>query len=580
MAALAGCAPAARGPAGALRDPDARILAIADAYVAAYFEREPLEATEATWPAAANGRLPDHSAAALTAWHAREDAWLAELASAGEPTQGTPAALARAIVTERLESSRALRVCRFELWAMSPTRGWQAQLGNMAALQPVGTLRARGDAVARLRAVPPFLATELENLREGKRAGYLAPRTSVERLVGDLDALLAEPPATSSLALPAARDPDPAFRRALTEAIEREVMPAVRAYRDFLAGEYRAAARATIGVSDSPGGEACYRASIRSFASLDLPAAELHATGLRHLAAVEQEMRSISSRSFGGEDLPALLARLRSDPRYTFSSREEILEAVRTAERRAREQLASWFGRVPRAEVVVRPVAPFQERSALVSYVMAAADGSRPGTIFVNPSEPERQGRATLSAIAFHEGLPGHHLQLGLAVENAGLPAAARYLAFDGFVEGWGLYAERLADEMGLYPSDLERLGMLSWEALRAARLVVDTGIHVQHWSEEQAVAFLLAHTSMSARQASAQVGRYIGAPGQATSYLIGMLEIRGLRERARAALGDRFRLSDFHDRVLASGSVPLSWLREEMTRWMAGGPGSRLSGR
>jgi uncharacterized protein (DUF885 family) len=567
-AAMAGCASAAP-VAGARRDVEDPLLALAETYLAAHFGREPLEATEASWPAAANDRLPDGSATALAAWQAREDAWLAELTALPRPPEGGAAALARAIVLERLEAARALRACRFPLWFVSSSRGWQARLGEMAALQPVGSPGARADAVARVRALPGFLAIEQENLRAGVRLGYVAPRTSVERVVGDLDALLAEGAAASSLALPAVRDPDPAFRTALVTALEREVLPSIRAYRDFLAGEYRAASRLTIGVSDTPGGERCYRASVRWFTTLDLSAEAIHAMGLRHLAAVEQEMKVIARRSFAGEDLPALLRRLRAEPRYTFSSREEILEATRAAERRAGQALAPWFGRVPRSELVVRAVAPFQERTALVSYVMAAADGSRPGTIFVNPSEPERQSRATLQAVSFHEGLPGHHLQLGLAVENAGLPAAARFLGFDGFVEGWALYAERLADEMGLYSSDLERLGMLSWEALRAARLVVDSGIHVMHWSEQEATDFLLGHTSMSPRQASAQVGRYIGVPGQATSYLVGMLEIRRLRDEAQRALGGRFDLRAFHDRVLGRGSVPLPALRQEVGRWI-----------
>jgi uncharacterized protein (DUF885 family) len=551
-------------------DGDRRALAIADAFVAASFEREPLEATEAAWPGAAHDRLPDRSATSRAAWEAREDAWLAELAALPAPAPGSDAELARAIVVDRLEADRALRVCRFDLWSVSAARGWQAQLGNMAALQPVGSPARRADAVARLRALPRYLETERANLRAGVRSGHVAPRASVDRVVADLDALLSEAPAASSLALPAVRDPDPAFRGALVAALEREVLPAVRVHRDFLAGEYRAAARESPGLGAMPGGEPCYRAALRFYTSLDASPREVHETGLRHLAAVEQEMRALAARTLGDEDLHAVLQRLRSDPRFTFSSRDEILDATRAAAARARARLGAWFGKVPGARLEVRAVAPFQERSALVSYVVAAPDGSRPGTIFVNPSEPERQSRATLEAVAFHEGLPGHHLQLGLAVESRDLPAAARFIAFDGFVEGWGLYAERLADEMGLYSSDLARLGMLSWEALRAARLVVDTGLHAMGWSEQEATDFLLAHTSMSPRQAAAQVGRYVAVPGQATAYLLGMLELRRLREEARRALGPRFDVRAFHDRVLEHGGVPLPFLRREVERWIA----------
>jgi uncharacterized protein (DUF885 family) len=548
-----------------------RILALADAFVAARFDRDPVEATQASWPAAAHDRLPDNSPAAIASWQARTDAWRAELAALPVPAPRSAAALARAVVLESLEAERQLRACRFHLWFVSPMKGWQAELGTLAAVQPVGTPKARADAVARLRALPRFLATEVENLREGARLGYVAPRTSVDRVLADLDALLAEPAATSSLALPARRDPDPAFAAALTAALESEALPAIRRYRQFLS-EYRERARESVGVSQTPGGEPCYRAAVRSFTTLSMSPQEIHEVGARHLAAVEGEMRAIAARLFPGEALPAVLQRLRSDSRYTFSSREEILERARAAERRARARLPEWFGRVPRAELVVSPVPPFQERSALVSYVTATADGSRPGTVLVNPSEPEKQSRVALEAVSFHEGLPGHHLQLGLAVENTRLPAAARFLAFDGFVEGWALYAERLADEMGLYSSEVDRLGMLSWEALRAARLVVDTGIHAMGWSEARAIEFVLAHTSASPRQASAQVGRYIGVPGQATAYLLGMLEIRRLRAVAERALGTSFEVRAFHDRVLEHGSIPLPVLREEIEQWILTG--------
>jgi uncharacterized protein (DUF885 family) len=282
------------------------------------------------------------------------------------------------------------------------------------------------------------------------------------------------------------------------------------------------------------------------------------------------EMRTIGARSFGESDLVALMRKVKSEPQYLFGSREEMVAYAKAALERARQALPGWFGRVPAAPVIVEPYPEFQEQSApLGQAVPAAQDGSSPGKYLINTYRAEQQSRAGLEATAFHEAYPGHHTQFTIAQERTDLHPISRYFFLSGFGEGWALYTERLADEMGLYSSNLDRLGMLSNEAWRAARLVVDSGMHGLGWSREQALDYLDAHTANARELNAAEIDRYIAVPGQATSYLLGALEIRRLRRQAEDALGDRFDIRAFHDRVLEDGAMPLTRLGAKVERWI-----------
>jgi uncharacterized protein (DUF885 family) len=286
---------------------------------------------------------------------------------------------------------------------------------------------------------------------------------------------------------------------------------------------------------------------------------------------IQAEMRTIAQRSFNTTDVPALLERFRTDPQYLFHSRQEIIDYTNAAIARGKAAMPRWFGRLPQADVVVEPYQEFEERSAPGgSYEPPSEDGTRPGKYRINTYKPEEQTRVGIESTAFHEAIPGHHLQLAIAQEREGAHMLTRFLGNSGFSEGWGLYAERLADEMGLFSSDLDRMGLLSNEALRAARMVVDPGIHVLGWSREQAIDYMLRHTAESRQAVENEVDRYIGWPGQATAYMLGNLEIRALREMASRELGDRFDIRTFHDKVLEDGTVTLPMLRAKIERWVA----------
>lgn len=570
-ALLAPCAPAQAQVADSV---GRRVTALADEYMAALMERSPEFATQLGIAGARNDRLTDNSPAALRAWEAREDAWLRQVSTVDPaPLEGRTEMITYGILRETLEASRQMRVCRNELWPISQLNGLQTGLPFLAQIQPVGSADARAQTLARWRAIPRYVDTEIANLREGVRTGYTAPKVNVRRVIAQLDGLVSAPAAKSPFMSPADRDSTAGaeFRRELQGVVASQVVPALRRYRDFLRGEYLPAARENIAVAANPAGAECYRAAVRNFSTVSPTPREVHETGLRQMERIQAEMKQIARRSFGTSDVPALLQRFRTDPKYMFRSRQEMVSYARGALDRAKGKIPRYFGILPRADVVIEPYPEFQEASAPGGeYFNPSEDGSRPGIYRINTYQANKQSKVGLESTAFHETIPGHHLQGAIAQERKGLHPIARFLYNSAYVEGWALYAERLADEMGLFGSDLDRMGLLSNEALRAARLVVDPGMHVLGWSRQRAIDYMLAHTAESRQSVETEVDRYINWPGQATSYMIGNLEIRRLREQARQELGPRFDVREFHDRVLENGSVPLALLRRNIERWIA----------
>jgi uncharacterized protein (DUF885 family) len=552
-----------------------RVHQLADTYLAAYFEHHPDEATLDGVTNVRHDRLPDNSPGAIARWGQRENVWLAELQRIDPaPLAGRPEGIAYGIMRDALEGSVAIRRCRFELWSVSHTGGgWLPVVTSLAALQPVGSDEARRQVLARWRAVPRYIAIETANHLEGLRQGYTAPQGPVRILLTQLDTLLATPLERSPLFDPARRDSTPQFRAELARVIERDIMPAMRRYRGFVAREYLPRARSAIGVSANPHGDECYRATIRATTGLALSPDSVHRLGIATVAELEGEMRAIAVRSFGTADVPQLLERLRTDTAYTFHTRDEMLARARAALERARAASGRWFGRLARAAVIVESYPAFSERESVGEWNPPAEDGSRPGIYFLSTYDPTHKSRADLEALSFHETIPGHHLQGAIALERGDtIPAIARYFWSPGFGEGWAEYAEQLADEMGLYSSDTARLGAIADITLSAALLVVDTGINALGWTREQAIDYIREHTRVPRLRAEVGVDRYPMSPGQGLSYGLGRLEIRRLRALAEQALGPRFDIKTFHDRVLEDGAVPLPLLRTKIERWIAAG--------
>jgi uncharacterized protein (DUF885 family) len=547
-----------------------RALAVAQSFVDGYYHQFPEEAYEVGYPDTPMDRLGDRSQAGMDAWRSREDGWLDELgALPASELEGSDAAIPYAFTRDRLEASVGRRVCRSELWNVSPTwTGWQSMLGSTFSQQPVATAGERETALIRLRAVPEYLDTEVDNLKAGMARGYLAPQSNVAAVIRQVDALLAAPVEDSPFFEPATRTGDAAFAAQVGTLVSNEIRPAMDRYRTYLKSEYRG--REAVGVSANPDGETCYLASVRFHTSLDLDARAIHEMGLREMARIQSEMLGIAQEAFGTDDVKGLLETLRTDPRYTFRTEEDVLAYAQAAVDRGAVAVHDWFGFVPDARVVVKPFPAYQKASGGGFYAAGSLDGTRPGTYELGTYDPPAISKAGMEATAFHETWPGHHLQMSVALFGRGVHPVLRYVYVASMAEGWGLYSERLADEMGLYSAALDRLGMLSNEALRAARLVVDPGMHVLGWSREQAVQYMMDNTTESRNSAESEIDRYLAAPAQATSYLLGSLEIQRLRRDAEARLGERFDVKGFHDTVLGDGAVSLPMLADAVARWVA----------
>jgi uncharacterized protein (DUF885 family) len=392
----------------------------------------------------------------------------------------------------------------------------------------------------------------------------------VQSVIGQVEAMLAAPIKDSPFVQMAKADAPASFRTRLETLEKTQIRPAIARYRDFLATTYLPAAREAIGVSANPQGAACYAAAVKYHATVDMGAQQIHDLGLAQMERITNEMKEIGRRSFNTDDPKALLALVKTDPKYRFKSRDELIKYAEAAVERSKQAMPKFFGHVPSAPVIVEPYPAFLEKTAPGGQAIAPTADGKPGKYLLNAYKATEQSRSGLESTAFHEAYPGHHMQGAVALEKENLHPIQRYFYMSGFTEGWGLYSERLADEMGLFSSDVDRLGLLSNEALRAARLVVDSGMHGLGWTRQQAIDYVLAHTTETEARATAEIDRYIAVPGQATAYMIGALEIRKLRDEAKAKLGDKFDIKAFHDVVLEDGSLPLWVLRTKIDRWTA----------
>ena len=543
------------------------VEAIADDYLSALLEYHPELGTMYSLPGARHDRLTDNSPEARAAWQAREDAWLAELSAAGMPTEvGSRDWVSYGILYEALASSAAIRVCQNELWAASSMTAWHRTVPGLFEIQPVDSPGLQRQALQRLAGLPKYIDIEIANLRRGLESGYSAPRLTVAPAVNEVRALAGS---DSPLLSPGVRAGDQAFAAEVQALFESDIAPAVERFARFLEAEYLPRAREDIGLGFNPDGAACYPALVRHYATVEPVASEIHRLGLEQVAGIRAEMQAIIDEYFAGATIEAFLRGLNDDPQYTFRTEDEVLQYSVVALARAKARMPEAFGRLPKADVEIKAY-PAYRATGTGEYQSSSEDGTRPGVYYIAVVDPTHRSRAIQESVLHHETYPGHHLQGAIALELGDrVHPIARYLWNSGFGEGWALYAERLADELGLYSGPLDRMGLLSDQAARAARLVVDSGIHTQGWTRQQAVDYMLNNTAWPAVDIESEVNRYIAWPGQANSYMLGMLEIRRLRDFAEAELGADFDLQAFHDRVLGYGSVTLPMLDASVRAWI-----------
>ncbi len=539
------------------------------------------------------------------------------------------------LLLQELQKALGALESDIDQWTVDPLAGPHVQILNLTTIQPISTARERAQLVERWGRVHHWMQDIGNNLLAGKKRGAVSSRKAVEKVIDQLNEILAVPffdsplvaiatgggtwidlPPDGNVAevahermgdarrqrelrminrhlqdgerlaigtrllLPAEDDPLSPQERGeflfgVLTAVDEGIYPALANYRDLLAREILPTARGNEapGLIHVPGGGADYHQLIWRHTSLPLEECDpqaIHEFGLAEVERIRGEISDLGYQLFGTRDVALIQERLRNDPDMHFYSRDEVQAKASEALFRAQDRMGEYFGIQPQAPCEVVPIPAHEEKDSTIAYYREPApDGSRPGRYFINTFAPETRPRYEAEVLAYHEAIPGHHLQIAIAQELSELPAFRRHLGFTAFVEGWALYTERLSDEMGLYSSDVDRMGVLSFDAWRASRLVVDTGMHAFGWTREQAIEFLYENTLLARNNVENEIDRYIAWPGQALAYKIGQREILNLRELARRELGVRFSYPQFHDRILENGAVSLATLRGIVHRWL-----------
>ena len=540
---------------------------LADEYLAAFLERYPSMATTLGIKGVRHDRLYDNSLQALAEWERREDAWLARLNAIAEPSDiGSRDWVTYSVLHEALDSAVQLRICRNELWQASGSTGWHRSLPFLFEIQPVDSPEHREQTLDRLSAVNHYIDTEIANLRLGLETGYSAPQITVEVVPDQVRSLISD---DSIFLNPSARADDEEFAAAARTIYEDEIVPALNRFADFIENEYLQKAREEIALSANTDGEKCYPARVRSFATIQPSASEIHELGVEQITKIRGEMQVTIDEHFGGGSIDEFLRRINDEPAFTFESEDAVLQYSIDGLDAAKAAMPRAFGKLPKADVIVKPYPEFAS-SGSGEYHSSSEDGSRPGIFYIAVKDPTKRSRSNQLSTLYHETYPGHHLQGAISLElGDAVHPLARYSWNSGFGEGWALYSERVADELGLYMSPLDRIGLYSDQGARAARLVIDTGIHTMGWTRQQAVDYMMANTGWAPLDIQNEIDRYIAWPGQATSYMLGMLKIRRLRTLAEQQLGDRFDVRAFHDRVVGFGGITLPMLQVSIMAWI-----------
>ncbi|WP_443112077.1 DUF885 domain-containing protein [Aquabacterium sp. OR-4] len=503
--------------------------------------------------------------------------WLAEARAIAPDSLGATDRVSRAMFIHNLEAQQ--RLAAFEGWrtlSLGSLSGVQQMLASVLLQVPVDTPAQRQQLLARLAAWPARVEQEVARLERGIALGWVSARPVLERVLGQLDGQLApavrqgpffEPFNRRTPVLPEAERL--AFQAAGEAAITGQVLPVMRRLRAFVAERYLPAAPAGGGLAQRPGGEALYAELSRQSTTTALTPRQIHAMGLAEVARLQAEFKPVMAAMGLHGSFAEAGAALRQ-PEHFYASAEAMLEAYRAVAKRLDPEMPRLFAELPRAPYGIRPMPAHLGPGAADNYNGPPADGSAPGWYNANVLAFSRRPRWALPTLVAHETVPGHHLQIGRARELSGLPAFRRQGSYTAFSEGWGLYAERLMDEVGFYTTPQDRYGFLQAQTFRAARLVVDTGLHALGWSREQAIAYMVETVGESPVFMTAEVDRYLSTPGQALAYMVGQLHILQLRDQARQALGARFDLRRFNNAVIDQGALPLPLLSTQIAEWTA----------
>jgi uncharacterized protein (DUF885 family) len=468
---------------------------------------------------------------------------------------------------------------RFKPWEMpvAQNRGVHLDAPQLVSVLSFESVKDYEDYIARLRQLPVLFDQNVVQMRKGMAEGLMPPRFLLEKVVVQANGIGTLPPDKSPFAQPFQKFPkaiSEADQKRLREqgltAIREAVLPAYLKFAKFVGDEYASKGRTEIGIWSLPDGDARYAFRVKDSTTTNLTPEEIHQVGLAQVKEIEGRMLAVANQ-FGYKDVKSFNVAIAKDPKLHAHSRQEILDLYRKYTDQMYPKLPGLFGRLPKAKLEIMAVEEFREKEAsAASYVQGTPDGSRPGHVMVNTGDFAQRSLLNIETTAYHEGVPGHHMQIAIAQELPALPPFRQQEYYTAYTEGWALYSERLGKELGFYQDPYSYYGHLSDDMLRAIRLVVDTGIHYKHWTRQQVVDYFHEHSASDEPEVQSETDRYISWPGQALGYKIGQLEILKLRQYAKDQLGDKFDIRGFHDQVLGAGALPMDVLSDRIHEWVA----------
>jgi uncharacterized protein (DUF885 family) len=559
----------------------AKLNALYDQYWEEVLKLNPVQATFQGDPRY-NDQLPDFGSAAFRQQqHDFTTRWLKTFEDIGSDGLEGQDLLSYQIFVR--DAKNSLESEQFPDWMMPINQmgslpSFAVQLGSGTGAQPFKTVKDYDNWLARGHKLPQLFDTSIANMREGMKAGVVQPRALMVKVIPQLDALIKDKPEDTLFWGPVKTMPaefSAADKQRLTTAyrdtIGKEIMPAYKKLRAFINDEYLPATRDSVGVDKLPNGQAWYAFNTRMRTTTDMSPAEIHELGLREVARIHGEIRKVMAEVGFKGSLQDFFKFMQNDPRFNFKSEDALLAHYRALEAKINQKIPEQFSLTPKAPFEIRAVEPFRAKSAAGGeYQSPSEDGTRPGIFYVNTFDLPTRKTWDAEDLYLHEAIPGHHFQIALQQELTGLPKFRRFGGETAFAEGWGLYAESLGRDLGVYSDPYNYFGYLQNELWRAIRLVTDTGLHSKNWTREQVIKYMLDNSAESETQSTAEAERYVAWPGQALAYKIGELKIQELRDRAEKELGNKFDIREFHAEVLKDGSVPLDVLEAKITRWIA----------
>jgi uncharacterized protein (DUF885 family) len=524
-----------------------------------------------------NDQLSDFSVQAYNDSLARGRAFLTRLAEVDTTGMSDQEQLSKELMVRGLVEDQ--QEARFKPWELPVSQfdGLQIDLPQLVPQLSFTSEKDYDDYIARLKKVPLAFQQITDNMSIGMDDHREPPAYLMEKALGEVNDIANQKPQDSPFALPIQKFPasvsatqQARIKEELLAAITGQVLPAYVRFGKFLKSQYIPGGRNDPGLWALPDGAAYYRFLVKQSTTTDMTADQIHQIGVDQVKEDEEQLLAIAKK-LGFADIKALQNAAGNNPKLYPTSKQQLLDTYREHLDQMRPKLPQLFGRLPKAPLVVMPVPDYSEKDqAAAYYIHGTPDGSKPGTVFVNTYKFATRPLYSTEAIAYHEGLPGHHLQISIAQELTGIPEFRKYTYYTAYTEGWGLYAERLGKEVGFYEDPYNDYGRLEADIWRAVRLVVDTGVHSQHWTREQMVDYFHQHSAVPETDVQAEVDRYIALPAQALGYKVGQLKFLELKAKAQQALGDRFDIRAFHDQLLDSGALPLDLLEERIDTWIA----------